>query len=206
MIWAGGKGRVVVACAKCASTSITQGFDSIGRTPLDRRDKKSINWIYKQAREINLVVRGPEERLFSAYQMYYVTPAHLLKSGQEIDARYVGNRSHIQKNLDRYINDPLWGLTRFLQTDFQQLYNSDSHFAPQWAIYGYPVVRFPDRVRLWRMDQLTAFGEHLGIEIPHENRQRWLWPHTDLYQVLNAAPIDGKWYKEDGWLWARAKA
>jgi hypothetical protein len=206
MIWAAGKGRVVVACAKCATSSITQGFASIGRTPLDRRDKQSIHSFYTRAREINLVIRSPEERLFSAYQMYYVGPARALKLGQEIDQSFAVNRKLLLRDLDRYINDPLWGFTRFLENDFERMFLSDAHFAPQWSIYGYPVVMFPDRVRLWRMDQLTAFGEYLGIEIPHENRQRWLWTHTNLYQVLNAAPIDDKWYKEDGWLWARAKA
>ena len=206
MIWAASKDSLVVTCAKCASTSLLQGFDSIGRTPLDRRDKGKLHQLYSRCREINIVVRSPEERLFSAYQMYYVTPAQQLKSGQEIDQRHAGNCNRITRDLDRYLNDPLWGFSRFLEMDFEQMYNSDAHFAPQWAIYGYPVVMFADRVRLWRMDQLTAFGEHLGIEIPHENRQRWLWTHTNLYTVLNAAPIDKKWYTEDHWLWARANS
>lgn len=203
MIWAAGQGRMVLTCAKCASTSIRDAYNSIGRTPLDRKDKGQLHRLYSRSREINIVVRSPEERLFSAYQMFFVHPAKDLLRGQTVHSQFAVRRSYLLKNAERIIHDPLWGFADFCENHFHSLYD-DAHFAPQWSLYGYPVVMFGDRVRLWRMDQLTELGEHLGIEIPHENRQRWLWTNTDLYSVLSAVYDKQEYYQEDHWLWARA--
>lgn len=209
MIFAAGKGRVVVVAAKCASTSILRGFESIGRSQFDRRDK--LKYHLSRAKEINLVVRGPAERLFSAYQMFFVNPARAIAQGKPIDQRFSAHRGVIEKNIHRYIQDPVWGFRDFYLNHFEKLYLTDPHFAPQWHLYGYPVVMHSDRVRLWRMDQLEGLGKHVGILIPHENSQVWLWEHTDLYSVIQevydqSRTVNGATvYREDHWLWSRAK-